>query len=140
MKIEYRAAAVGGSGYSVLADESVSTLAASISGYHPHVTRSPQITPAYGASVVVTIDMGNARYGVEFTVDRVHATADAALLFILQEPLNYAGNVDLKITVGSQVVYLTATTLTSLDPDPHSDQSSKIKYAFSGGNYTTTAP
>lgn len=138
MKIEYRTA--GSGSYSVLADEAVATLAARITGFHPHVSKSPMQTPAYGAAVPITTDMGNARWQLEFSVDRVHASADAALLFIQAEPLKFAGNVDLKITVGAQVTYLANTAFTELDPQPHSDQSTLIKYAFTGGNYTTTAP
>ena len=133
MKIEYRAQVVGAGAYTVLADESVSTLAAAISGFHPHVSKSPMQSPAYGGAVPITEDMGNARWGLEFTVARVHASADAALLFILNELLKFPGNVDLKITVGAQVNYLANTSLLSLDPEPASDQSSTIRYAFTGG-------
>jgi hypothetical protein len=138
MKIEYRTA--GGSTYSVLADDSVTTLAAAISGFQPVASKSPMQMPAYGATNPVTQDLGNMNWRLSFTVDRFHATADAAAAFIAAEPLKFPGNVDLKFTIGAQVTYLANTALSGFTPDPHSDQSTRITYAFTGGNYTTTAP
>lgn len=138
MKIEYRTA--GSGAYSVLADESVTTLAAAISGFQPTFSLSPFVAKAYGATVPVALDLGNANWAVAFTVERQHATPDAALAFIQAEPLNYAGNQDLKITVGAQVTYLANCVRTEITPDPASDMSSKIKYKFSNGTYTQTAP
>jgi hypothetical protein len=138
MKIEYRTA--GSGSYTVVADESVSTLGAAISGFAPAFTLSPQVTPAYGAAVPIALDMGNANWKLSFTVERQHASADAAVAFIQAEPLKFNGNQDLKITVGSQITYLANCVRTELSPDPHSDQSTKIKYAFGYGSYQTTAP
>lgn len=136
MKIEYRTPAGSGS-YSILADESVATLAAAISGFQPVVNKSPMVEAGYGAAVPVTLDLGNANYRASFTVERVHASPDAALLFVQAEPLKFSGNVDLKITQGAQVTLLLGGALTELTPEPHSDQSTKIRYAFAGGQYTT---
>ena len=94
----------------------------------------------YGAAVPVTLDLGNGHYRIAFSVDRVHAGADAAALFLLNEMAKFTGSLDLKITVGAQVTYLAGTVLTECTPDPQSDQSTKIRYAFNGGLYTTTAP
>jgi hypothetical protein len=141
MKIEYRMASVGDdTDYTVLADESVSTLGAAISGFAPAFSISPMVTPAYGAAVPIALDLGNGNWKVVFTVERQHASADAALAFIQAEPLKFTGNQDLKITVGAQVTYLANSVRTEVTPEPHSDQSSKIKYSFGYGNYTQTAP
>lgn len=142
MKIEFRAAAVGAGSYTVLADESVSTLAAQISAYQPKLTASPAIEPGFGAGGIAAFDNGNDQWVVSFSVERVHATPDAALAFLASHPATFSalGNLDLKITVGTQVLYLPACALTEFTPDAHSDQSTKIRYAFVGGSYTTTAP
>ena len=139
MKVEYRTPA-GTGAYTVLADDSVTTLAAQISGFQPAYSKSPMQAPGYGAAVPVTLDLGNGHYRIAFSVDRVHASADAAALFLLNEMAKFTGSLDLKITVGAQVTYLAGTVLTECTPDPQSDQSTKIRYAFNGGLYTTTAP
>ena len=142
MKVEFRAAAVGAGAYTVLADESVSTLAASIGGYQPKLACTPQIEPGFGAAGIAAFDNGNDTWHVSFSVERVHASPDAALLFLSAHPATFSGlgNLDLKITVGSQVLYLPACAVTEFTPDPHSDQSTKCRYAFVGGSYTATAP
>jgi len=139
VKIEYRTPA-GSGAYSVLADESVTTLGAAISGFQPTFKKAPYVAKGYGAAVPVTLDMGNADWAMGFLVERQHATPDAALAFIQAEPLTYAGQNDLKVTVGAQVTYLANCVLTECTPAPASDQSSRIKYMFSGGTYTQTAP
>ena len=138
MKIEYRPA--GSGTYSVLADEADTTLAPAISGFQPAFCLTAQVTPAYGAAVPVALDLGNANWKLAFTVERQHASADTALAFIQAEPLKFTGNQDLRITVGAQITYLANCVRTEVTPDPHSDQSSKIRYAFGYGSYKTTAP
>ena len=140
MKIEYRSAQTGSGAYTVLADEGTSALGAAISGFHPHPSKSPMMVSGYAAPTVVAVDMGTVLWALEFMVERVHTSADAAAAFELAEAANFAGNVDLKITIGAQVTYLVATALLTIDPGPRSDQSSQLKYSFTGGNYTTTAP
>ncbi len=141
MKIEYRPASTGPTvTYSVLADESDTTLAPAISGFQPALSLSPQVTPVYGAAVPVALDLGNANWKLTFTVERQHVTPDAALAFIQAEPLKFTGNQDLRITVGAQITYLANCVRTELTPDPHSDQSTRIRYTFVNGNYTQTAP
>lgn len=141
MKIEYRPASTGsGVAYSVLADETDTTLVPAISGFQPAFTLSPQVTPAYGTAVPIALDLGNATWKLSFTVERQHASPDAALAFIQAEPLKFTGNQDLRVTVGAQVTYLANCVRTELTPDPHSDQSTRIRYTFANGNYTQTAP
>lgn len=139
MKVEYRSPAGTGS-YSVLADEATATLAAAISGFQPGYTKSPMVVAGYGAAVQSGLDLGQASYTLAFSVDRVHASAAAAVKFVLDEMLKFRADLDLKITVGAQVTYYAAGICTQCAPEPHSDQSTKIRYAFSSGNYTTTAP
>ena len=142
MKIEYRAAAAGNAPYTVLADESVAALAARISGYQPAMTSSPDEEPGFGAGGIAVFDNGNQKWRLAFVIERQHASPDAAGLFLAQHPLTFGtlGNLDLKITIAAQVIYFPACALTEFTPDPHSDQSTKIKYAFTGGSYTDTAP
>jgi len=138
MKIEYRPA--GSGAYSVLADESVTTLAAAISGFQVTFMMEPYVAKGYGANVPTALDMGNVVWKLGFLVERDHATPDDASAFIQAEPLNYAGNQDLKITVGAQVTYLANCVRTEIAPNPQSDKSTRIKYSFGYGNYTQTAP
>lgn len=146
MKIRIRAAAVGGVFTTVLADESVATLAAAISGYVVTLTKSPQkdlLAQATGAPIGVSVqDIGNAEWKMTFGVERVHATPDAASLFIETVLIGFAAvnNWDLEITIGAQVTFLVNAVVTAVTPNPHSDQSSFIKYEFTSGLYTTVAP
>ena len=142
MKIAYRIAAVGGAGYTTLADEGSPTLAEKISGYQPALAKSPYEAPGYGAAGVAVFDMGNQKWKIAFIIERVHATPDAAAQYLVTHPLAFAaiGNLDLQITVGATVIYFPACAVTEFSPEPHSDQSTKIKYAFTGGSYTLTSP
>ena len=142
MKIAYRAATVGGGAYTTLADESAPTLAEKISGYQPVMTGGAQEEPGFGAAGVAVFDNGNKKWKLGFSVERLHATPDAAAQFLATHPLTFAalGNLDLQITVGAAVLYFPGCAATEFTPDPHSDQSTKCRYSFSGGIYTLTAP
>lgn len=76
----------------------------------------------------------------EFTVDSQHGTADASLVYKQSIIALFAvgGTFDLQITVGARVALMAACAVTAIEPDPHSDQSSVIKYAFTGSTYTIT--
>jgi len=139
VKIEYRTPAGTGS-YSVLADEGSTT--DRIKGYQPRLSKQPLVSPLFQSLAPLVADLGNGLWTLSFAVDRVHASADAAALFIATHAatFNVVGNFDLKITVGGQVVYMTACVMTEFTPDPHSDQSTVCKYGFMGGGYTNTAP
>lgn len=139
----------GSTAWTPLADESptaVAGLAERISGWQLKLAKSPQVKPTAaslgsGAAPYVQ-DVGNGHWTLAFTVDRQHASADAALAFLQTHAarLNLAGvNFDLQITVGAVVTMLSNTALTEITPDPHSDQSTKYKYAFKGGTYNISA-
>ena len=143
-KIEYRAAGTGT--YTTLADESptatTAALAERITGLCPKLRASPQIQPGYGAAGVTVFDRGNRQWDLSFTVERVHADEGAAALFLATHPLDFTtlGNLDLKLTTTERVTYLAACAVTEYTPDPHSDQSTRIRYGFTSGNYTNTEP
>src|SRR5690348_13065371 len=103
MKIAYRVAAIGGAGYITLADEANPVLAEKISGYQPGLAKSPQEEPGFGAAGIAVFDTGNQKWKLSFTVERVHASPDAAALFLAVHPVAFAavGNLDLQITVGA---------------------------------------
>ncbi len=150
MKIEYRQP-VGTGTWTVLADEaftgSGSTLD-KITGYKPHLTSSPSITPLYGQGRALVQDLGGGKWEISFGVHRVHGTAANALKFLVihgtifdaSDPLGIGGlgNMDLRITVDSQIVYVQAAALQSFEPDEHSDQSTFCKYSFVSGGYELT--
>jgi hypothetical protein len=117
-------------------------LAEKISGYQPALVMSPLEEPGFGAAGIAVFDNANQKWKLSFTVERVHASPDAAAAFLVAAPLALAaiGNLDLQITVGATVVYFPACAVTEFTPEPHSDQSTKIRYAFAGGSYTTNAP
>lgn len=144
MKISFRPAQTGGaaSTYSVLADESNPTLQEKISQYQAAASKNPMEVPGYQSASVLVLDLGNVKWKLGFIIERVHATPDAALAFIVQQQAAVAGigAVDLAITVGAQTDYFPACVVTEFTPEPHSDQSSKIKYGFAGANYSLTAP
>lgn len=142
MKIEYRTPAGSGS-YSTLADDASATLADKISGFTIPFSKSPQVTPLAGGAKPFIQDRGNAIWTLSFMVDRVHATPDEAALFIATESAIFGAvltNFDLKITIGSQVMYLVRAALTQFLPRPLSDKSSLIQYSFVATNWTATAP
>jgi hypothetical protein len=128
VKIEYRTPTGTGS-YVTLADEATGTLGERISGYS---ARPGQSALFRGGLWVVS-----------FMVDRVHASADAAALFVSTQGAIFAvpgvfGRVnffDLKITIGSQVLYSLMAGCTGFSPAPASDQTSLISYTFSWGSY-----
>ena len=62
------------------------------------------------------------------------------VLLMLEMAFGNVGNLDLKITTYTGVVYMPACALTEFTPDPASDQSTTIHYSFESGNYTTTPP
>lgn len=141
MKIEYRQPA-GTGAYTTLADDASATLADKISGLLPKGAKSPQVEPLAGGAAPFVQDRGNQVWTLSFLVDRTHATPDAAALFLVTEAAIFAAvaNFDLKITAGSQVVYLARCALTEFSPQPLSDKSTLITYAFVGKSFTTTAP
>lgn len=141
MKIEYRTPAGTGS-YTTLADDSSATLADKISAFLPRCTKSPQVTPLAGAANPFIADRGNQYWTLGFLVERTHASPDAAALFLTTEAALFddVANYDLKITVGAQVLYLATAALTGFDPDPLSDKSSRVRYAFVGKTFNATAP
>jgi len=64
------------------------------------------------------------------------------LQFINDEIAKFSvgGQFHLKITVGAKTTFLAACVATSVQPDPHSDQSSMIHYSFTGSSYSTEEP
>lgn len=135
-------AATGGGGYITLADEGTPTFAEKITGFQPVLAKSPMEEPGFGSLGIAIFDTGNQKWKVSFSIERVHASPDAAALFLALHPAAFAavGNLDLQITVGTSVIYLPACAVTEFTPDPHSDQSTKTRYSFIGGSYTTLAP
>ena len=145
MKIEYRTAGAGG--YLTLADTAATTLDV-ISGYKPSMAKQPQQENLFLAAVPFTADLGNARWSLSFQADRQHASASAAQTFLATHAAALAVTMapgklfDLRVTLddGTTKVYLAAAALAGFDPDPHSDQSTIVRYSFSGGSYQNTAP
>lgn len=138
-KIEFRVTGSGGS-YATLADESVvGGTGDRISGYQPRMTKEVQQVNLAFRDYGFNQDRGNQNWVLNFTVDRQHASVDAAFDFISDNASFFSGqqNYDLKITTGATVIYMDNASLTNFDPDPHSDQSSKIRYTFIGSRYTT---
>lgn len=143
-KIEYRAAG-SGSFASVLADEgdpAAGGLASRITGLCPKLRMSPQIEHGYGAASVSVFDRGNQQWDLSFTIERVHTDESAAAIFLANHPADFCaqGNLDLKLTTTGGITYMAACAVTEFTPDPHSDQSTRIRYAFVGGSYTTNEP
>jgi hypothetical protein len=144
LKIEYRAATTGSADYTVLADENpdTPTLDERISGYQPSMSATPQEAPGFGSPGIATFDNGNKKWTVAFSVDRVHADEGAALIFISDHAaaIGDLGNIDLKITTFGNSTWLVNCTVTSFVPNPASDKSTFIRYAFTGGIYTKIDP
>ncbi len=153
MKIEYRkpAAAGGGSGgYTVIADDASASLGDRISAYKPSYSSSPSVTPLFMSGKVDVRDLGNGQWKLSFSVHRAHASAAAALIFLATHAAEFdatallaagkLGNMDLRVSVGSQFVYMASAAIVGFDPDAHSDQSTFCTYQFVGGSYSTTAP
>jgi len=142
--INYRAAATGsGTSYVPLASEVAPTLAEKISGYQSALTLTPQEEAGFGAGGIAVFDRGNQKWRISFSIERMHATPDAALLFLVAHPAAFAalGNLDLQIIFGAATVYFPACAVVEFTPEPFGNiQSTKIRYAFSGGSYTLNAP
>jgi hypothetical protein len=104
---------------------------------------SPQEEPGFGAPGVAIFDRANQRWKIAFSIERVHATPDAALLFLVAHPAAFAalGNLDLQIIFGAATVYFPACAVTEFTPEPFGNiQSTRVRYAFVGGSYTLTPP
>lgn len=140
MKIEYRTPAGSGS-YTTLAEDG-DALAAAISGFAPVKNGQPQLTPLAGATAPFIQERGNKFWTLSFVVDRTHASADAAALFLTTQAaiFDVVTNFDLKITQGAQVLYLARCCNTGFQPAPLSDKSSLIQYQFVGKTFNATAP
>jgi hypothetical protein len=145
LKIETRIPG-GAPDYTTLADDSlIDGTQDRISGYQPGLRASPQVDAlpvAPGAALASFICARAGQITIAFSVARTHGTADAALAFITAQLLAFAvaGQWHLKITVGASVSYLAFAAITEFVPEPHSDQSSTIRYAFTGSSYTTDEP
>jgi hypothetical protein len=144
LKIEY-VIPTGGAGFTTLCDETPNAtgLSDAISSWQIKLAKRPQnqtTAASLGSGGAPYVqDQGNGLWDCSWACDRQHASADDALAFIQTHALalNTAGlNFDLRITVGVTVTLLSNTALVSITPDPHSDRSTKIKYAFTGGTYT----
>lgn len=141
MKIEYRITGSGPANWTTLADEAVVDLAARISGYQPKLRKSPQVEQLPFSEQIFIQDRGNGQWDLGFAVERLHGSPDAALDFLALHPVIFAGdeNFDLKITVGAKIVYMESCAVTEFTPDPHSDQSTICRYAYTGGSYSNEA-
>lgn len=142
MKIEYRQTPSADT-YTVLADDASVTLADKISGFTIPFSKSPQVDALAGGVSPFIQDRGNAVWNLSFVVDRVHATQDAAALFISTHAAIFGStitNFDLKVTIGAQVMYLVNAAITQYQPRPLSDKSSLIQYTFTAANWTNEAP
>ncbi len=153
MKIEFRKPAATGGGYVTLADEadvSSGSTQDRITAYQPGYSSSPSITPLFLSGQVNVQDLGNGQWSLSFGVARQHANAGAALQFLAAHGTVFdsedalmnglLGNMDLRISVDGQFVYMAAAALTGFKPDPHSDRSTFCVYSFAGSTYRTTAP
>ena len=102
------------------------------------MSKSPFNINGYGALATLPVDMGNAGWRLGFIVERLHASADAALEYLAAHPAAFSslGNLDLKITVGAKVTYMLNSVATEFAPNPHSDLSTICRYTFTGGSYT----
>lgn len=138
MKIEYRTPP-GTGDYTVLADESVETLAARITGYQPVMRKSPQLVGLFRSASAPAYDRGNQVWSLRFGVERVHESAAAALAYLATHAAVFAGvaNLDLKITVGASVLNLAGCALQEFTPAPQSDLSTFIVYGFVGPTYAS---
>jgi hypothetical protein len=141
VKISYRTPA-GSGGWQTLAEDGASPLLDSISGFKPDLSKNPQVDPLAFSVAPFVRDVGNGTWTVSFNVDRQHSTADDALAFLQShaDAMNQLANVDLAFLVGAKTTYMPACALTRFSPDPHSDQSTRCQYSFTGGTYTSTSP
>ncbi len=142
MRISLRSPAGGSSPFVPLADEAAgAALADRISGFQPALHKSPQIEPLAFSDEIFVAERGNRQWTLTFNVDRLHADAPAALRFLAEHPLTLCGsvgvNIDLKIEVSSQAIYMFNCVLVEFVPNPHSDQSTVCRYGFIGGSFTT---
>lgn len=144
MIISYRTPA-GSGGYVTLADDANSTgTQDSISQFWPQLTKQPQTEQLALSPQSFVADRGNSLWSLSFTVDRLHATAAAAMLYLLQQGAVFSGqppvSFDLQINQQGQVFYAPGCALSKFTPDPTSDQSTRVKYEFVCPNITTTPP
>ncbi len=140
MKIEYRTPAGSGS-YSTLADETDATLQPRIRGFQPAMVMAAQVEDLFQGANVKVFNRGNARWQMRFTIERVHASADAAAAYLSSHAAIFSGatpgaQFDIKVTVGATALTLAKAALTEFQPDPHSDLSTTISYAFIGETYS----
>lgn len=141
MKIELRIEG-GTADYTPIADDAAGQI---ISGYKPSLRAAPQ-TDALAVSpdqpFATFISGRSGEWTLDFSVDRQHASADAALAFLNEHLALFAeaAQFHLKITVGAQIVYLAFCAPTSLEPEPHSDQHTFLRYTFVGASYTENEP
>ena len=137
MKIEYRTPPGGGS-YLTLADESTGSLAERITGYQVAMKKSPMVEALFQSATPFVQDIGNTKWTIRFGVDRIHASADAALAFVATHAalFNTVASLDLQITVGASVLHALNCAVTEMTPTPHSDLSTFISYGFSGPSYS----
>jgi hypothetical protein len=133
MKIEYRTAGAGA--YLVLADESADDR---VTGYQPRLSKNPQIDDLYESDVPFIKDRGNAKWQVQFGIERKHASAAEAFDF-LKTHLNLfvaRGNWDLRVTQDASVRTFTQCALVELTPRENPDLNTFCRYSFAVTNFT----
>lgn len=118
-----------------------------ISLYKPSLGKSPQREALAFSADTFVADRGNALWEVSFTVDREHASADAALKFVATHGLIFTAqpsatastNFDLAISLAEhQKVYMPDCAVVRAEPDAHSDRSTRFSYQFTGPRYNRT--
>jgi hypothetical protein len=143
MKIEYRQhGAPVAIGWATLADDASASTLDKISGFQPVPQKQPQVVPLVRSAAPFIADRGNRAWSVSFVVDRQHATPAAAALFCSTHPLLFGDNynVDLKITIDTQILYLHDAAVVNFQPAPHSDKSTLCAYSFLGKQYNASVP
>lgn len=142
MKIDYKLRTGGVGSWTALADDASATLLDKISGFRAVPSKQPEVVPLVRSEAPFIADRGNRLWAVSFLVDRSHATPDAAALFCATHPLIFENqlNLDLRITVGGQVLYLSDAAVAGCEPAGQSDKSTLFNYAFIGRQYGTAVP
>lgn len=141
MKIEFRIPA-GSGDYSVLADEAANS--DRVSGFRPAFRKEPYVDVKFQSATKLVDDVGNAHWELQFAVDREHASQGAALSFIATHAALFAaiGKLDLKVTIpatpASTVINMAGCVVSEISPDPYSDKTTVISYAFIGPTFTVS--
>jgi hypothetical protein len=123
-----------GSSPITLGDDSVRLF---ISDFRVEPKYKVQVSELYRSSNVAVFARGNQQYQIQFRVEKLHASTDAAAVWFFDHPGTIPGQGKLTITAGATVRYFPDATKASIKPVLLCGVSTTFEYIFMSSHVMT---